>query len=224
MKLLILGAALLFVPWCSADIVYIPYGISFTYTPLPNQPLEWWLYDGYGPMALPTFGGFTYDPANHLFADFSVVWYGVRFDLTSVANSPHMHGDYNIPCLGGAAGAEATFRLLRGDCADGGFPGTRPMWQAWPTWPGQSAYSFTFSVGDPRNPSPGYHSVTAIGWPTVSIPPGATTGGDFVIGPPYADVVGVPEPDCYGYYGVLGVGLAVSVWGARRRNRFGHPS
>jgi probable HAF family extracellular repeat protein len=34
--------------------------------------------------------------------------------------------------------------------------------------------------------------------------------------------VAVPEPnDCYM---VLGVGLAVSLWGARRRNRLGHPS
>jgi hypothetical protein len=65
----------------------------------------------------PTSGSFDFDnnPADLTpFSDFTVVWEGLTFDLTSAANSAFVYGV--PPCIS-AAGAQAAFQLLT-VCAD----------------------------------------------------------------------------------------------------------
>jgi hypothetical protein len=56
-------------------------------------------------------GVFVYDDSTNQFIQFSVMWDGDSFDLTSAANSPDITGG-GPPCIGGATGPQATLALM----------------------------------------------------------------------------------------------------------------
>jgi len=64
----------------------------------------------FGGTNAPTSGSFDYDSSTFTFTDFSVTWDSTVFNLTSSANDPIIVG--TDPCLGGATGGLASFKLL----------------------------------------------------------------------------------------------------------------
>jgi len=87
-RLLLVGVLFASVsPGALADTL-TTYAITFTLDP------------GYTP--LPASGSFTYDSTNPQFSNFLVSWAGVTFDLTAVANAPHVTG------LSGCTGEAST--------------------------------------------------------------------------------------------------------------------
>jgi hypothetical protein len=65
---------------------------------------------------LPTSGSFAYDSTTSMFSDFTVVWDGFTFDLTSPANLAN-GGDAGFPaCIDGLTGGAGTFAMLSGNC------------------------------------------------------------------------------------------------------------
>lgn len=64
-----------------------------------------------GTAPIPTVGSFEYDNTTQTFNYLTVVWDGVRLDLTSVANNPYI--GYGGPtCIGSATRAQASLALL----------------------------------------------------------------------------------------------------------------
>jgi hypothetical protein len=59
----------------------------------------------------PTMGSFTYDSTNPQFSNFTVLWDGITFDLTSSANSPTF---CDPGCKEVESGAKYAFRFLSG--------------------------------------------------------------------------------------------------------------
>lgn len=93
--LLLVGVLVVSVsPGALADTL-TTYEITFTLAP------------GYTP--LPTSGSFTYDSTNPQFSNFLVSWAGATFDLTAVANAPHVTGS---GCTGEASTPSFGFTII----------------------------------------------------------------------------------------------------------------
>jgi hypothetical protein len=77
----------------------------------------------------PTMGSFKYDSTNPQFSNFTVIWDGITFDLTSSANSPTSFG---TQCNGLGSGANASFGFLSGSkaCAPTPHQGISRYWYA----------------------------------------------------------------------------------------------
>ena len=74
---------------------------------LTTYEITFTLFPGYTP--LPASGSFTYDSTNPQFSDFLVSWAGVTFDLTAVANAPHVTGS---GCTGEASTPSFGFTII----------------------------------------------------------------------------------------------------------------
>jgi hypothetical protein len=127
---------------------------------------------------LPVSGSFYYDSSTPVFTDFTVLWDGTTFDLTSSANGPQLSG---TACTGGQTGAAATFVLLtacpgadwvayNNEPANPGYdgfefinPGTTTIY-IFDSVPGSGAYTEPFGTFQSQAvPEPGATSLITIG-------------------------------------------------------------
>ena len=161
----------------------------------------------------PTAGSFTYDAANSTISNFVVNWFGITFDLTSVAGNPvFLAGDGSGPqsfstmgCIDGATGAAATFRILAG-CNDANDI------QTWTALTESSDRAFRFQVHDLET-----DSYASIDYFVAGPGPGGGSWGDGINGHVYAQNVGwtgteansvaISEPDTLATMGVSLFGL-----------------
>jgi hypothetical protein len=157
---IIFAALLVAISAPNADAQALTYAIKFTETPAP------WTQ---GP--LPSYGYFVYNPTTNQFLSFVVNWYGLVFDLTSIANNPSYNGA--VPCLSSTTGALATFALMT-SCSS-----------ASPQWFGGTGPDFGFEV---ESDTPRGSIVIIAARPDASINNpcapdrvGDCTGGDFSV-------------------------------------------
>lgn len=143
----------------------------------------------------PTSGAFDYDPATNQFTDFTVVWDGLTFDLTSSANTATLTGG-SPSCVSAFSGPQAVLAMLT-TCA-----ASQPTtWNA-----GNFLLYETFDINDAGN---GIQAVDISGaFPSSQNDGLAGYGG--AVAAPVATPIATPEPSSLALI-VAGVGLALAL-------------
>lgn len=166
-KILAMCAVMAFVAATSAYASPITYDITFSGGPI-----------------LPTSGSFVYDgslPLSSRFSDFSVVWDGISFDLTSAANAP-----FSQNC--GPADAAQSFKLLSGGTVCPLVNGSPPV----TGWGVTAAFgSAFFDFVSVTSPFAGEFVIRNVVGPT-GLQDRANADGSFSISP--RDTTAIPEP------------------------------
>jgi hypothetical protein len=101
----------------------------------------------------PTAGSFTYDSATTTFANFTVTWDGLAWDLANGANHPSISSTAPA-CLGGLTGAAAAFAQLDRTCFGAANPSGSNQWIGNPEPPPNATMGiFRFLTGGGSNGS-----------------------------------------------------------------------
>jgi hypothetical protein len=88
----------------------------FAAAPAHPSPIHYDIsFTGGLPGPIPTAGSFDYDPASPSFTNFSVIWNGLTFDLTSSANNPDVIDSAFSSSCNGASGAALAFAMMSSD-------------------------------------------------------------------------------------------------------------
>ncbi|HKN61730.1 MAG TPA: PEP-CTERM sorting domain-containing protein [Candidatus Acidoferrales bacterium] len=156
-------------------------------------------------------GGFVYDDTTNQFVSFAVMWGGLGFDLTALANSPaiYMGGP---ACASGATGAQASLALLSA-CATAAMP---TFWVADNFLPFMDPVGPAFFTFE----DPGPHPLLAIN--AELLIPSSNTGDDAYgnLTVTATGTTATPEPET-GILMLIGIGLLRLVM--RKRTALGDP-